>query len=131
VGYYGKPVLRLDNLHLPEGGQCLITGASGSGKTTLLYAIAGLTDVLQGSIAIGGTDIATLSEVARDHFRGQRIGMIFQTLHLVKSLSVMDNLLLASYVTHLPQKRERVNEILKALDLSHKKDELPAASFPS
>src|ERR1700722_3056201 len=90
LGYNGKPVLRMGKLDVPGGSQCLITGASGSGKTTLLYAIAGLIPVMQGKIAIGGSNIAALSESRRDHFRGQNIGMIFQTLHLVKSLSVLD-----------------------------------------
>src|SRR5579864_4649406 len=95
LGYHGRPVLHMGSLELPAGGQCLVTGASGSGKTTLLYAIAGLVKVMKGSIAVNGTDIAALPEAARDRFRGRHIGIIFQTLHLVKSLSVIDNLLLA------------------------------------
>jgi len=125
LGYEGKPVLRLRGLELPDGGQCLIIGASGSGKTTLLYAIAGLIPVMAGTLAIGGIDIAKFSEAQRDHFRGRHIGMIFQTLHLVKSLSVLDNLLLAAYVADVPQQRQRAEEVLKKLGIHDKKDDLP------
>jgi len=125
LGYDGTQVLRFGGLELAEGGQCLITGASGSGKTTLLYAIAGLIPVMQGKITVGGVDITEFSESERDHFRGKYIGMIFQTLHLVKSLSVLDNLLLASYVAGLSQERKRALDLLKKLGLHNKKDDTP------
>lgn len=127
LGYNGKAVLRFGGLELPKGGQCLIAGPSGSGKTTLLYAIAGLVRVMAGTITIGGTDITTLSEAALDHFRGRKIGMIFQTLHLMRSLSVLDNLLLASYVSGQPQERERARELLAELGIAEKADALPEA----
>ena len=127
LGYQGKPVLHFGNLELAKGDGCLITGPSGSGKTTLLYAIAGLIPAMQGSISIAGTDITQLSESGRDHFRGQHIGMIFQTLHLVKSLRVIDNLLLAAYVADLPQRRERAHAVLRALGIEGKANDLPEA----
>jgi ABC-type lipoprotein export system ATPase subunit len=125
LGYDGKPVLQFDGITLAQGAQCLITGASGSGKTSLLYAIAGLISVMRGRIAINGTDITALSESARDRFRGQHIGMVFQTLHLVKSLSVWRNLQLASYVAHLPPQDARARAVLHQLDIFHAKDALP------
>jgi len=127
LGYNGKAVLQFSGLELPKGGQCLITGPSGSGKTTLLYAIAGLVRVMEGTITVGGTDITTLSEAALDRFRGKRIGMIFQTLHLIKSLSVLDNLLLASYIVGLPREKERALELFEELGIGEKKDALPDA----
>ena len=125
LGYQGKPVLALPALNLAAGSQCLITGASGSGKTTLLYAIAGLVPVMGGTIGVNGTDIAGLSESARDRFRGQHIGMVFQALHLVKSLSVMNNLLLADYVANRPQRPLQALAALAALGIDHKRDALP------
>jgi putative ABC transport system ATP-binding protein len=125
LGYQSQAVLEFDGLELPKGGQCLITGASGSGKTTLLYAIAGLVRVMAGRIVVGNTDITTLSEAALDHFRGQQIGMIFQTLHLMRSLTVLDNLLLASYVSDLPQQPERAQALLTELGIADKADALP------
>jgi len=126
LGYKGHTVLKFTGLQLVGGGQCLITGPSGSGKTTLLYAMAGLIDVIDGEIRVAGTDITKLSESQRDHFRGQRIGMIFQTLHLVKSLSVIDNLMLASYVAGVKQDRAHAHDILRQLGIYEKRDALPS-----
>ena len=111
IGYRGQTVLDFPGMDLAEGAHCLLTGPSGSGKTTLLYALAGLAEVLDGRISLNGTDITALSEAAGDRFRGENVGIIFQTLHLVKSLSVLDNLLLASYLAGLPQRAERADII--------------------
>lgn len=125
LGYDGKPLVGLDKLSIPERGQCLITGASGGGKTTLLYAIAGLLPVFSGKIFVGGLDITRLSEKEMDRFRGVNIGIIFQNLHLMPALTVMQNLELASYAVNLPPLRERSEEMLRRLDMWDKKDFLP------
>jgi putative ABC transport system ATP-binding protein len=125
LGYDGKMVGHLPALKLNKGEVCLITGASGSGKTTLLYAIAGLLPVMEGKIAIHGTDITALAEAARDHFRGKHIGIIFQTLHLVRSLSVLDNLMLASYAANMPQNKDHAIATLKRIGLQDKLHALP------
>jgi putative ABC transport system ATP-binding protein len=126
LGYNGKPVLHMGTLQIGRRGQCLISGASGSGKTTLLYSIAGLLPVISGSVEIDGTNMATLSETERDHFRGKHIGIIFQTLHLVRSLSVIDNLMLGYYAAGLKQDRERALHMLHRLRIEDKKDALPS-----
>ena len=126
LGYEGKPVLDFKGLELPKGGQCLLVGNSGSGKTTLLYAIAGLNPVIKGKIIINGTEVTALSEARQDHFRGQNIGIIFQTLHLVKSLTVLENLLLASYLAGYPQDTDGVIALLKKLGIENKKDAMPS-----
>jgi putative ABC transport system ATP-binding protein len=125
MGYAGKPVINLDELILPEGGQCLVTGSSGGGKTTLLYAIAGLMPILSGRIVINGIDITKLREAEMDHFRGVNIGIIFQTLHLMHSLTVMENLMLASYAVGVPPKMPHIEEVLRKLNIYDKKDALP------
>lgn len=125
LGYENKPILEFKGLDLPKGGQCLLSGVSGSGKTTLLYAIAGINNVLSGKITINGTDITGLNESQRDHFRGQNIGVIFQTLHLVKSLPVLENLLLASYLSRVPQNEGRALELLGMLGIGHKANSMP------
>ena len=127
LGYHNQAVLQFEGLDLPQKGECLLTGPSGSGKTTLLYAIAGLIRVMSGQISIAGTDITQLTEAELDQFRGRQIGMIFQTLHLVRSLNVLDNLLLASYVTGLPAQRQRALELLEQLGIADKTNALPGA----
>ncbi len=125
IGYAGKPVLSFAGMELAHGSQCLLTGPSGSGKTTLLYAIAGLMDVMEGNIALKGTSITSLPQSARDRFRASHMGIVFQTLHLVKSLSVFDNLMLASCVAGLPQEKKRALELLERLGIADKKDAMP------
>lgn len=125
LGYGKEPVLHMGSLNIAKGGQCLISGASGSGKTTLLYAVAGLLPVISGNIFINDTDITALSEAQRDHFRGKHIGIIFQTLHLVRSLSVMDNLMLAFFAADVKQNKERARHMLSLLGIEDKKHALP------
>lgn len=125
LGYDNKSILNYDGIELTQGDKLLITGESGCGKTTLLYAIAGLIDVLKGNIIINNTNINQLTEAQRDHFRGEHIGIIFQTLHLVKSLTVLDNILLASYVVNKKQDRKRALELLESLHIANKADALP------
>lgn len=127
LGYQGKEVLHLPDISLARGSQSLIVGESGSGKTTLLYSIAGLLDVINGNIIINDTDITTLTESERDHFRSKNIGIIFQTLHLIKSLTVLENILLASYVAEVQQQKERALELLEKLGIADKAHQLPMA----
>ncbi len=125
LGYGDAPVLHMGTLNIPDAGQCLISGPSGSGKTTLLYAVAGLLPVISGNIFINDTDITALTEAQRDHFRGKHIGIIFQTLHLVRSLSVMDNLMLGFFAAGVKQDKERARAMLDRLGIEDKKNVLP------
>lgn len=123
AGYDGKAVLSLPALDLRRGEQCLVRGESGSGKTTLLCALAGLGGVISGTVTVDGNDIYSLREDERDQFRGQKMGIIFQTLHLVKSLSVIDNILLGAFASKSVQNLDWANELLQKLgiyDLRHK-----------
>lgn len=117
-GYAGKAVITNQSLQLTQGEKCLISGISGSGKTTLLYALAGLGDVISGSVIVNDNDIYALPPAARDAFRGQHIGIIFQTLHLIKSLSVMDNILLSSFAANRTQDTARAEYLLERLGIA-------------
>jgi putative ABC transport system ATP-binding protein len=126
IGYSEKPILQFPGMELADGAQCLLIGPSGSGKTTLLYALAGLANVMTGGVHLNGTEITALPEAERDRFRGKNVGIIFQTLHLVKSLTVLDNLLLASYLGGLSQRPQRAIALLDKLGIVHKKNHMPA-----
>ncbi len=84
-------ILKDISLHIGEGETVGLTGPSGSGKSTLLMTMAGLERADAGSIRIGGTDIGRLSEDALARFRGQRIGIVFQSFHLIPTMTALEN----------------------------------------
>ncbi len=127
AGYAGKTVVDLPELTLDKGEHCLILGKSGSGKTTLLYAIAGLLTPLSGEIRLNETSLTALSISARDAFRGKHIGIIYQALHTVPALSVLENLLLASYAASLPQDRAKALSLLQQLGIADQRGKKPQA----
>ena len=77
-----------------EGEKLLLLGESGSGKSTLLSLICATLLADRGTVVIGGTEIKTLSGWARDRFRAEQIGVIFQQFNLLPFGSVLDNILL-------------------------------------
>ena len=117
AGYGRLPLSHLAGLTVAAGQSALLLGPSGSGKTTLLLAMAGLADVLEGSIRLEGNELAGLAPAARDKLRGRSIGLVFQDLHLVAGLSTLENLLLAPFAAGLPQDRARALTLLEDLGL--------------
>ncbi len=109
-----------------DGEQWLLLGDSGSGKTTLLHILTGILKPNQGSVHIDETSIYQLSAKKLDQFRGRHIGIIFQKPHLIKSLTVGENLLLAQGFAGLPENHQRVDEVLTSLDMLHKKNAYPS-----
>lgn len=96
------PVIDVPHFRLGDGEQVGLIGGSGTGKTTLLHLIAGILAPDSGSIIFdfsGAVDITSLSEARRDIFRGQNIGYIFQTHHLLPGFTAMENVLLGMSFT--------------------------------
>lgn len=122
AGYAGKTVVALDHLALKAGSKCLVRGPSGSGKTTLLYAIAGLAELQKGDVSLEGIALYQLKEAARDRLRGEKIGIVFQNLNLVKSLTVLENILLGSFLTQHDQNIARAEELLAKLGIAELED---------
>ncbi len=127
LGYAGKTVLRVPDRVLQAQSQWLICGPSGCGKTTLLYALAGMIVPMGGNLRVTGENLAAMGESARDVWRGQHIGLVLQSLHLVPALSVLENLMLASYLAGLPQDMARAKALLARLGMTEKANALPAA----
>lgn len=121
----GNTVLRNLDWQVSEGQHALMLGASGSGKTTLLHLLAGLLTPTEGAVVIDGQNLAALQGSARDRWRGQHIGMVFQTLHLVKALSVQDNLRLAYTMAGVPADDARIELLLARLGLADKRNSYP------
>ncbi len=88
------PVLNIDSFELPQGTQAALVGQSGGGKTTLLNVISGIMLPDSGQVVVDNTDITRLFEPARDRFRAERIGIVFQTFHLLPAFSALENVLL-------------------------------------
>jgi putative ABC transport system ATP-binding protein len=76
-------------------------------------------------VSIAGRDLTALKPAALDRFRGQSIGIVLQRLHLVPSLTVMNNLLLAQYLAGLVQDGARAREVLASLDVAEKAGAYP------
>ncbi|WP_229797332.1 ABC transporter ATP-binding protein [Jeongeupia chitinilytica] len=79
---------------LPEGESLAIVGASGSGKSTLLALLAGLDLASSGSVALAGTDLASLDEDGRARLRGRLAGFVFQSFQLLPELTAIENVML-------------------------------------
>jgi putative ABC transport system ATP-binding protein len=86
--------LGVDDFKLSEGERLLLIGPSGSGKSTFLSLLAGIITPQEGSIRVLGTDLARLGGAARDRFRGEHFGIIFQMFNLLPYGSILDNVLL-------------------------------------
>src|SRR5687767_15694428 len=81
-------------IDIPEGQFVAVTGASGSGKSTLLGLIAGLDAPTSGTILVDEDEITTMSEDALASVRSKKIGFIFQSFHLIPSLTAFENILI-------------------------------------
>ena len=84
------------SLRIERGEQVSLIGKSGLGKTTLLNMIAGIVRPTEGRVVVHGTDLTQLGESARDRFRGQHIGIVFQTFNLLVPFTALENVLLGA-----------------------------------
>jgi putative ABC transport system ATP-binding protein len=84
-------VLRGISATIESGTAIGLVGPSGSGKSTLMMVLGGLERVTSGRVAIAGTDLNTLSEDALARFRRDRIGIVFQSFHLVPTMTALEN----------------------------------------
>jgi sulfate transport system ATP-binding protein len=120
--YQSLPVVNDVSLQVAEGEFFVLLGPSGSGKSTLLRAIAGLTDVDQGTISLHGEDVTRMGP------RERGVGFVFQNYALFRHLSVADNIEFALRVRRMraAERRERRRELLKLVALEGMDDRLPA-----
>jgi putative ABC transport system ATP-binding protein len=105
-----------------------LVGPSGSGKTTMLAMLAGLLSPTDGSILIGGQDLATMSEGERTRFRREKVGFTFQANNLVPYLTVQENVELMLKLNGKLNRegRKRAKEILEQLGLGDRLKSLPS-----
>lgn len=116
-----EPVLKIEQLQIEPGERIFIYGPSGSGKSTLLSLIAGVTLPQEGKIMVNGHGLDTLKSAARDRFRADHIGLIYQLFNLIPYLSVLENVTLPCrfsrrrYQNALNQSTDIVQEAMRLL----------------
>ncbi|MDP9173775.1 MAG: ABC transporter ATP-binding protein [Planctomycetota bacterium] len=114
-------------LRIPRGSMVALIGRSGSGKSTLLNLLGAVDRPTAGSVRIAGTEISGLAPEELALFRRRRLGFVFQSFHLLPSLTAFDNIavpwLLDRALT--PQRKEMVTELLNRLGLADKAHRYP------
>jgi putative ABC transport system ATP-binding protein len=123
--YATEQQFKFPDMHCEQGSHWLVLGESGCGKTTLLHLLGGLRKPSSGEIVVQNEDISKISGETLDHFRGKNIGIIFQQSHLIKALTVEDNLLTAQYLAGSTQDKEKIRNILAKLNLEDKLNAKP------
>jgi len=105
------------NLSVRAGEVVALVGASGAGKTTLLALLAGLDRPTSGKVWLSGTDLTSLDEDGRARLRGERVGFVFQSFHLVPSLTALENVMLPLELTGDANAQQRAREALESVGL--------------
>lgn len=116
----------MPDLFCQAGSTILVTGNSGKGKTTYLHILAGLLQPNSGEIVIDNKEITHLKGSKADKFRGKNIGVVFQKSHFIASLSVLENLEMASWLATGKKHKVRAKELLQKLDISEQAHKLPS-----
>ena len=125
----GKRELKvLDDLTLSvETGEFLvITGSSGSGKTTLLTLLSGLDHPTTGNVILDHQDITHATEEELAPLRNRYIGFVFQSFHLVPSMTALENIMFPAELLGDPYAQEHARELLKSVQLEDRADNLPS-----
>ena len=130
----GRPLRVLDRVDLdvePESFVA-IAGPSGSGKTTLLGLLAGLDQPTEGRVIVAGEDLFSLTEDGRARFRAENVGFVFQTFHLLPTLTALENVMVPLELRGSGRDRngrpirERGHELLERVGLGDRANHYPA-----
>jgi putative ABC transport system ATP-binding protein len=125
-GSHALTILHSLDLFVPSG-QCLaIVGPSGSGKSTLLGLIAGLDEPSTGTILIDGVEITALDEDRLARLRGEKVGFVFQSFHLIPSLTALENVLVPMEIMGRPGAAARATELLQEVGLADRAHHYPS-----
>jgi putative ABC transport system ATP-binding protein len=106
------------SLAIARGETVAVMGASGAGKSTLLALLAGLDEPTAGSVHLAGSDLTTLDEDGRAALRARHVGFVFQSFHLVPSLTALENVMLPLELAHRRDARAAALEVLGRVGLA-------------
>lgn len=119
-------ILRGVNLSIDQGEAVAIVGPSGSGKTTLLMVTAGLERITGGRIDVAGHDLSTMSEDDLARLRAGTIGIVFQSFHLVPTMTAVENVALPLEFLDEADAFDAARRALEDVNLGHRFDHFPA-----
>lgn len=117
------------DLEIYEGDFTIIMGASGSGKSTMLYALSGMDIATAGTVMYGGKDIVKMKEKELAKLRYSDFGFIFQQMHLVSNLTLIENVTVSGYLNKKrssSEVKETAEGLLKRIGIDHIKTHLPS-----
>jgi putative ABC transport system ATP-binding protein len=119
-------ILKNIDLHIGSGEAIGLVGPSGSGKSTLLMVMAGLERADRGSVTIAGEDLSALDEDALARFRGRHIGIVFQSFHLIPTMTAVENVAVPLELSGIADAQARARDELAAVGLSERLNHYPA-----
>jgi len=113
------------SLSVAQGQTVALTGPSGSGKSSLLMVAAGLEKPSSGSITVAGTDITRMGEDGLARFRLGRVGVVFQSFHLIPTMTALENVAVPLELMGAPDAFARAEKELRAVGLILRADHYP------
>lgn len=124
VGEQSLSIIKDVSIHIDAGEFVVIMGKSGSGKSTLLGLLAALDYPDSGSVQLADKTLSALDEDALAAIRQRDMGFVFQSFHLLPTLTVAENIAFPLDIARRPDKA-RVDELIEAVDLGHRRNSLP------
>lgn len=120
------PVLKEIDLAVDAGAFVVISGSSGSGKTTLLTLLSGLDRPSSGQVLINHQDISQATEEELAPLRNKTIGFVFQSFHLVPSMTAMENIMFPAELLGDRHAGKRAEQLLERVGMAQRRDNLPS-----